>query len=102
MEYIRAAHGSWPDRRIRRSSKSHGSGRIGSGWEVFEISLVGSGRVRRSSKPHEPGRFGLGWVTRPDLTQPASFGLAREQPWKRLSRRFVPSDRKIIYLLYLR
>ena len=31
--------------RVRRSSKAHGLGRVGSGQEVFEVSKVGSNRV---------------------------------------------------------
>ena len=49
--------------RVKRFSKSRGSGRVGSGQEVFKISWIGSGRVKKpqnsrgSPDPIRPARF---------------------------------------------
>ena len=84
--------------RVRRISKPRGSGRVGSGQEVFKISRVGSGRVRRFSNLADRvgsgqdvskfsrvgsgqdvlkiSRVGSGRVS----TRPARFDPTREKP----------------------
>ena len=50
--------------RVKRFSKSRGSGWVGSGQDVSKSSPVGSGQL-----------------TRPDPTRPARFDPTREKPW---------------------
>ena len=88
--------------RVRRFSKSRGSGQVGSGGfqnlagrvrsgqEVFKISRVGSGRVITSRNPRGSGRVasrrlefspvGSGQLARPDSTRPARCDPTRAKP----------------------
>ena len=43
----RAVTGLWSDPRVRSGGIKKLAGRVGPGWEVFELSPVGSGRVGR-------------------------------------------------------
>ena len=44
-EKNRVLRGSWPDQRVGPGGCQNLAGQVGSGQEVFEISLVGSSRV---------------------------------------------------------
>ena len=65
--------------RVRRFSKSRGSGRVGSRRLEILAGRGGSGRVKTS---RNCSRVGSGQLTRADPTRPARFDPTREKPLK--------------------
>ena len=63
-EGARSIPGRVESGRARRCSKYPGTGRVGSGQKVFEISRDGSGGVGSEGVRNIPGRVGLGRVRR--------------------------------------